>query len=882
MEDDRARGPLVSHPPRLPAPARWLLRLASRPRETHGEIEDDLEELFTARRRERGLVHAHWRLYRDLASLVRAPRVAARPVRRQSRLAVFRDAGMDLRYAARLFARQPAILLLAIVGLSLGLGIATAAFSIMNAAVLRGEGLVDPDGAPGVVRVTDRSTSTTWAYDEFLRLREGATRMRVEAVVTDSAQVRAASTDAEPPSAGLAFVSGGFFAATGGRVAAGRALEPADERHAGPPPAVVSHAYWRAALGADPDVIGRTIRIGRADATIVGVAEGGFLVPNNRSFWLPLSAYGAVYGGQRTPATGLQVFGRLLPDAAPAEAAAQLSGVAAALQTPAAGDSPLRVQLDPEAGLGRSSSADTMAIAATVFVVIGLVLVLACANVATVLVSAAITREREMGVRAALGASRGRLVRQLVTESLALGSVAAMVGVMVAQWAMPLIARMIDAPAGYDLAPDVTVYVFLALVTLATGVGAGLAPALHGRGTDLVSPLKGEARQRRLAPKRLRSLLLMTQSAVAVVLIVMAALFVRATTRSAAIDAGFDAAGVYAVSAGLGYGSSEAQRSDFWTRAFAEAQAVQGVAAVTLTELSPFTGNTRTSVDRQDPSRVVHVHLTGPEYFDTLGIRTLTGRTYTREETAATAPVAVVSESLARAYWPGQSPLGQMLPPQIPMASARPVVIGVVADTITARLHERNRLSVYTPLGPGHMQFAELLIKVAPGTTGAIDDAVRRLRALDPQASVRIASVAGLLEQEASRPRTLAVLTGIVGLVAIVLCVIGLYGLTASVVAQRTKEMAVRAAIGADARRLLRLLVWDSLKPVALGLAAGVAVTLVAGRVVVASMFFNVPPDDPIALAGAVAMLLAAALVAVLVPARRAARVDAAVVLKGS
>jgi predicted permease len=791
------------------------------------------------------------------------------------------DARDDLRYAVRLFARQPAILFLTIVGLSLGLGIATAAFSIMNVA-RRGEGLVDPDRAPGLLRTTDRSVSTAWTYDEFLRLRDGATRMRVEAVLTESAVVRIGSADAAAPAIGVSFVSGGFFAGTGGRAALGRLLAAGDEQPAGPPPVVISFVFWTTMLDRDPACVGRTIRIGRTDATIVGVAERGFTVPGNRLLWLPMTAYGAVYGsasGTRAPDAGVQVFGRLLPGVTPIEAEAQLGGVAAGLPRGTA-DSGLRARLDPHVGLGRASAADALGIVVFVFAVIVLVLLLAGANVATVLIATAIAREREMGVRAALGASRGRIVRQLVTESLALGTMAALVGLLLADWAIPAIGTMIEAPAGVDLAPDLNVYLFLALVTIVTGVAAGLAPALHARGADLVTPLKGDgARHDRVAPRRLRSILVATQAAASVVLIVAATLFVRAAVRAATIDAGFDAEGLYTISLGSGGHS--------WTAAIAELRNLPGIRSLSLVELPPFGGGTRISISGAGPSEArTYFNRTGAEYVDTLGVRLLAGRTFTRDDVATRAPVALVSQSLARAYWPGQSPLGAMLPqaikiPEIPELP-RPMVIGVVTDAIVARLHERDTFAVYQPLDPSAEPSAELLIRIASGTTGVVEQVGRRLRAIDPQADVRIASIAERLEQETSRPRMLATITGIVGVVAIVLCVIGLYGLTASVVGQRAHEMGVRAAIGAAPRDLLWLLMWDSLRPVVLGLALGAAAALVASRVVVAAMFFGVSPQDPMAFAGAAAILLAATMLAVLVPARRAAAVDAAGVLRRS
>ena len=517
------------------------------------------------------------------------------------------------------------------------------------------------------------------------------------------------------------------------------------------------------------------------------------------------------------------------------------------------------MRLDPHAGLGRVAASDVLAVAAAVLAVIGLVLLLACANVATVLISTAITREREMGVRAALGASRWRIVRQLVTESLALGTVAAAVGLLFAYWAIPLIASMVEAPAGADLTPDLNVYVFLGIVTLLTGIGAGLAPAWHGRGADLVAPLKGDgARQNRVAPRRLRSMLVMTQAAISVLLIVMATLFVRAAFRAAAVDVGFVATGLYAVTPGLGRSAFEnngAGIKNFWSRAISELQSVPGVAAVTLAELTPFDGISKSAVTRDQPARVVHFNRTRADYFETIGLRLLTGRAFSREEVATAAPVVVVSESLARAYWNDQSPLGQVLPSQIPVppsmtalqagataTTTRPIVIGVVADAVAAQLHQRNTLVVYEPLDSANEVFAQLLVRVAPGATTTIDEARQRLRLIDPQADVRIASVEELLQREAGRPRMLATLTGVVGVIAIVLCVIGLYGLTASVIGQRTKEMAVRAAIGAETRHLLRLLMWDSLRPVVVGLIVGAGAALLASRVVLSAMLFGVSP----------------------------------------
>lgn len=366
----------------------------------------------------------------------------------------------------------------------------------------------------------------------------------------------------------------------------------------------------------------------------------------------------------------------------------------------------------------------------------------------------------------------------------------------------------------------------------------------------------------------------------------MAGFFVRASFRAAAIDVGFDTEGLYVISPGLGNTAPDgAPPTDSPTRAMAEVGTVPGIAAVTLAELPPFGGVTKSSVTGEGTTRMVtYFNRTHADYFAVLGLRVFAGRTFTPEEVASKAPVAVVSQSLARAYFPDRSPLGQPLPERIAIpesAGPRPVIIGVVTDAITARLHEPSTFAVYQPLDPGSEKFGRLLVRITPGS-GGIQLARQRLRTIDPQANVQITSIAEAVQEEASLPRMLATLTGTIGTIAILLCVIGLYGLTASVVGQRSREMGIRIAMGATRRDLLRLLMWDSLRPVVIGLAAGAGAALLVSRAVVSVMFFGMSPQDPLAFAGATIMLLTAAVLAVLVPTRRAAAVDAAVVLRRS
>lgn len=802
------------------------------------------------------------------------------------RLTVLRDARDDLRHGLRLFARRPAVSLLSVVGVAVGLGVATAALGILNAALLRDEGLVDPGRVPGVLRTTARSMTTTWGLDEFLLLREATTRLRLEAVLTDAALVRTPTTDpADAATTHVAFVTGGFFAATGGRVIAGRPLQPTDERQPDPLPVVVSFAFWTSRLHADPGALQRTIRIGGTQATIVGIAEPGFMIPHNRSLWLPVTAHGRVYGTQaerRTLDLDVEVFGRLPPGGSLEEAEAELGVVSARLPRTTGGEA-IRARLDSDVGLGRSPSADTAAMTVFIGAVIAVVLLVSWANVASVLVAAAVVRERELGVRVALGASRRRLARQLVTEGLMLASVGAVLGLGLARVSTPVVASMLEAPPGADLAPGALVYACLAILTLGIGVGAGLAPAWHVRGAYLPAPFSADlARGGPARPARLRTALVAMQAATSMLLLVMAALFVRATLRAAAIDVGFDETGLYAVvprtvpvtpSDDGRFGASLA-------RAITELPATPGVTAVTLTELIPFGDETRTSVTGGgEDGAVVHFNRTGTEYFALVGLRLLSGRTYTTGDAASAAPVAVVSQSLARAFWPDQSPLGELLPARIPVSTRRPVVIGVVSDAISGRLHERNTFVVYEPLAPSAAGQARLLIRTATHMPGVLAQVRQRLRSIDPNADVHIESIADRLQVEASRPRMLATLTGIVGGVALVLCAIGLYGLTSSVVGQRMHEMGIRVAMGASPAALWRLVMWESLRPVALGLGLGGGTALAIGHVV-AAVFFGVSPRDPVAYLGAAALLVSATALAVMPSMRRAAGVDVATILR--
>lgn len=801
--------------------------------------------------------------------------------------ALLRDALADLTHARRLFARRPLAALLCVAGLALGLSVATAALSILSAAVLRGEGLVDPDRAPGLIRTAHQSVSTAWPYDEFLKLRDAATRMRLEAVLTDTAPVQTslpagAATNGLPTR--VAFVSGGFFASTGGRIVRGRALQRADERHDGPAPVVISFAFWTSALQSDPHVLSRTIHVGRTEATIVGVVQEGFGVPHGRAIWLPVTTYGAVY--HPTPDGGVpavEVFGRLLHGASLADAEAQLNGVAAAMSLESTG--PIRARLQTDIGLGRTSSVDTVMTTVALLAVIAIVLLLSWANVSSFLVATAVIRGQEIALRLTLGAGRGRIVRQLTIEGLALAGVGVTGGLAIASLVTPSIGAAIGAPAGAALSPDAFVYACLAILTVGVGLGAGLAPAWHVRGADLMGPSRGPgANAGRVARGRVRPTLVAMQAAASMLLLVLAALCMRAALNAAVIDVGFDATGLYAISPGVlaPTGAPSERTSARLARAMSALEGVPGVIGVTLAEFAPFGDETRTAITHNGRSgAVVYFNRTGGGYFDLVGLRLLAGRAFDRGELAAGAPVAVISHSLARSFWGERSPLGELLPKEIPVSTTRPVVVGVVSDAVSVNLHEQNTFAVYEPLSPTGHAPGTLLVRVDVRVLGAVQQVSQHLRTIDPEGEMRLEEVADRLDREASRPRRLAMLIGIIGACALALGAVGLYGLTASLVGQRMPEMAIRIAMGAERGDLWRMVVWQSLWPVAIGLGVGTTTALAVSRVA-GAVFFGVSSSDPVAFCGAAALLTTAALAAVTPPIWRATAVDPATILRRS
>lgn len=869
-----------SDPPLL---GRLMLRLR-RLGERREEIETDLRELFRERAAERGRWYATFRHCADAASLW-IHRTEPRPVAAARRGRGLDGLLLDARFAVRMFRRQIGVVSVTVAGLALAIGVCTVVYGFVVVIFMPSFGAPDPSSIVEVTRVYSRGTRpSSHSYAEYLQLREGAELVALEAYYRE----RAPLGDTDVETVRVTLVSGGFFETLGVHAAVGRVLTGADDSRASTPAVVVNHAFWQKRLNGDESIVGQTVRLMGTPFTVVGVVEDGFVGPTGGAeppeFWAPLSTHRRVWELEATRIVYVYVVGRLAEGAtrqqAEAEVAALVAGIASE-RAGGAGEQAASVGLDtPNRRFGDPGFRGFFAIIITI---LGLVLLLACTNMANLLLAGAIARRREVALRLALGASRWRVVRQLVTESLMLSALAGGLGLLLTFWFMPILASLVDLPATVDVKPDFRVFGFLAVITLLVGLGAGVAPARYGALGELAAPLKGDAAANRSGrPGRTRSMLVGAQAVASIVLLVFAALFTRAMVRVTQFDVGFDADRVIAVTPSFrAAGYDAARAADYWDHVLERVAGLPGVERAALARYTPLGDvyGRREVFQYNGREHAVYFNETSADYFATMGIPVIRGRTFTEEEVAIGAPVAVISESLAHGLWEDGDPLGATLD-RLDQDLSGVRVVGIVAEAGGPRLDPDAAL-LYQPLAPANAQWGRLVVRTSGDAATALQPTLEAIRALDPEVLPMAATVRDGLDRALQAPRLFATVAGILGAIALGLAVTGVFGLTAFSVEQRTGEIGVRLAVGADAADVVRLMLRDSLRPVVAGLAVGLLVAVGASRVLTA-VLYGVSARDPLSILGAVVILLGAAALAAAVPARRATRVDPAAVLRRS
>ncbi|HKD18105.1 MAG TPA: ABC transporter permease [Thermoanaerobaculia bacterium] len=789
----------------------------------------------------------------------------------------------DLRYAARGLARNPGFTAAAVVTLALGIGVNTAIVSLIDAVLLRPvPGVARPERLAWIVQ-TEGGRTGRIAYPDASDYRGRAEMFDGVAAVDQlsaHATIDGASERVEAQIAG-----GDYFAILGVVPAAGRFFTADDDR-ARRPLAVLSGAFWRRRFGADPGVVGKTIAINGRSWTIAGVASPSFLgldIDVTPDVFLPVETWAEASGhaGEllSREAVRYRAIARLRAGVPVERATAAVSAVAAAnARLRRADRGRVDASVEPMQGWVPPGHLDQiLPTAALGFVASGLVVLIACANVANLLLARAASRGPEMRIRRAIGASRGRIVRQLLTESVLLAGLGAAAGGLLAAWGLDLFLPRLDLPPTLVPAMDLRVLGYSLAVAVITGVLFGLAPAWSAAGSREAASL--HAREASAPTRRLQGVLVAAQLALSLVLLAAAGLFLRSLDKAAAAPAGFDRAraeNVATLSFDLAAQGFSAERSRAFCADLIAALSADPSVRVAVAQTLPLGGRAVGGYywpDGGSPERadVIFFNAVSPAYFETLGIRTLAGRAFRAADRAGSPRVAIVNETLARRYWPGASPIGKRL--LTDKRAPEPIeIVGVVPDGKYMSLTEEPQPYAYFPILQVREGFESVsLFAWQPAGPSPILRMREAVRSLDPALPTdESGTLADVLRRSLSDRRQGTLLVAAFGILALVLAAVGLSGVVAYAVARRRREIGVRLALGATRRDVVALFVRQGSRLAAAGLATGMVLTAALTRLL-SRFLFGVTPLDVTALVAVSALLGTVALIATAVPARRAA-----------
>jgi predicted permease len=815
----------------------------------------------------------------------------------------------DIRYGARMLRANPGFTLVVVLSLAAGIGANSAIFSIANAMLLKTMPIADPDHVY-IVRYQSRLPVTQRvSYPFFEQLRGGFPAPDGLAATSRVSRMRLPS-DGEPQSASVQLVTGEFFGVLQVAPQLGRVLTPDDNRTlGGHPVAVISDAFWRRRFAAATDVIGRDITFNGVHFTIVGVTPAGFAgvwLESPVEAWIPVMMQADVKYMQNYSSSGQDALKPWVPqdgirwldvitraDRADGLEAVALNAVFRPLllkeidsitdERERALTLDRRLVLEPF-GMGFSNLRDQFR--APLYALLGMVallLLIACANTANLLLARATSRQREMAVRLSIGASRRRIIWQLLIESLMLGALAAAVGLAIAPLVSELLVRMTmgieTGPLPFSVGIDGRVVIFTIVITLLTSLLFGFAPAWRATDLSLSSALKTSGRSTHQGARlNLSKLLVVGQVALSLFLAVGAGLFARSFNNLVAQPLGFEDQVLWvAISPSLG-GYQEAELPGLYERIIGRVEAIPGVQSATVAMCGVMTGCRSNSdgiaisgYESQPGEQVmVQVNRVGPHYFSTVGMTIAAGRDFDAREIGSGARIVIVNEAMVRKYFKGRDPIGQ----RFGYDKADTEIIGVVRDARVNTVREAATPMVFHPFGSTPSFVGSMQVR-AIGQPDAIGAAIRRaLREVEPRLPVdRVTTVATLAASTLRQERLIARLTTTVGLMALALASLGLYGLMAYAVKQRTAELGVRFALGAPRPRVLWMVFRESLLLVIAGLALGVPLVIALAQLI-GPMLFGVKPNDPVVVSVAAGVLLIVGASSSYLPALRASRVD--------
>jgi putative ABC transport system permease protein len=802
----------------------------------------------------------------------------------------------DIRYSLRILLKRPGFTLVAVITLALGIGANTAIFSVINAVLIRPLPFKNPDrlmtvwennlkqgqnhGAVGGANFTDWKNQNhvfeslaayfNWNYN----LTGGDEPQRLRAVL----------------------VSGEFFETLGVEASEGRALTPDDDQDGNDDVIVLSHALWQNRFGASPEIIGQTVKLNGRGHTVVGVMPPGFTFPDEKTdIWRPMAM--SAQQTQNRQGKWLSVIGRLKTGVSLEQASAAMNAIARQLeqQYPDA-NAGYGVRLVPlhEEIVGKIST-----ILLILFSAVGFVLLIACANVANLLLARASSRQKEIAVRSALGASRRRLINQLLTESLLLAMMGGVLGLLIALWGSDALIALSPAniPRLKEAGVDGRVLGFTLFLALLTTLIFGLAPAWQGSKPDLNDVLKEEGRGASSGSgSSLRSLLVVAEVAVSVVLLVGAGLMIKSFVQLQSVNAGFDPHNLLTMEITLPpsrYGQNQ-QQIAFFQQALERIKTLPGVQAAGAVQDLPFRFNEMSfpvkieatlegqlAQSAAEQPKAVYRAVT-VDYFRALGISLLEGRGFTEQDDQNTTPVVIINQAMANRFWPGEDPLGKRIRFGETSDPAY-AIVGVVGDIKHMGLDSYEGAVMYQPHAQKRfpwLRWMTLVVRTNDEPMSLAASVRSRIQEVDKDQPVySVATMEQLLAESIATPRFSTLLLGVFALLALALTVVGVYSVVSYTIAQRTREFGIRMALGAQVRDVLRLVIGQGLKLVLAGVALGLAG---AGALThtMKSLLFDVSATDPAIFAIIAVLLTGVALLACYLPARRAAQVDPMIALR--
>jgi predicted permease len=805
----------------------------------------------------------------------------------------------DSRHAFRLLRRNPGFTAVAVLTLALGIGANTAIFSVVHAVLLKPLPYASSEQLFNVFEVQPQQgvKGTGWSYPNFAELREQAAPVFSEMAGAQQHQLTL-TVRGEPSLVNTATVTPELMDLFGGKALAGRVLHAEDGKPGSPPVVVLSESLWRGSLGADPAVVGSSINLDKRPFTVVGVMPATFRFPllsDGDQVWIPL-VQDPLFGSWMPQRAGhwLQVTGRLKPGVSTTQARAELDAIGARLaQAFPAENEGWAIRMVPlqEMIVGDARSPLLVLLGA-----VGLVLLIACANIANLLLARATSRSREIAVRAALGAGRARIVRQLLSETAVLGLLGGVAGIALAYWGVQSLSALLPAtlPRVNTIRVDPLVLGFALLLSALASLAFGFAPALFAADPNLQTSLReggrrsGEPGRRR----RARGFLAAGEIALAVVLLVGAGLLLRSFANLMSVRPGFDVQQVLKADISLPrfQYSSPSQWAAFSDELLARIQAEPGLRDAAVAVPRPLADRCVTlgfdivgsPPSSASTSRTAEYVSVSPDYFHVMRIPLLAGRVFDRHDVLSSPRVSLISQALAELYFPNQDPLGRRLTFGFPPGARgdEREIVGIVGDVRAMALGEKPGPMMYVPYAQEPFWGANLVVRSTSSPARVAATIREQVRGMDKDLPVTdVATLPDIVEASVAQPRFRTFLLGLFAAMALTLAAIGIFGVISYSVSCRTSEIGIRVALGASRRAILWMVLRETLVLTLAGLAVGVPAALAATRLL-EHMLFGVSIHDPVTLASVAFGLSAVAALAGYVPARRAMRVEATVALR--